>query len=149
MKLFTDNYFTSTPLLKKLEKKGIGLIGTLRHNRRITNEHIPKFFKRNDAIIAKKCGNAILTCWMDWVKQVPLLMNVCGHKSIMHTSRSRYSSRIWEASMPLVVRMYSRYTHGVDTANLLTSLYRFKHRSVKWYKYLFFYAFEVLTAVLF
>ena len=44
---------------------------------------------------------------------------------------------------PLVVEEYNRHMAGVDTGDQLQSYYGFSHRTVKWWRWLFFHLIDL------
>jgi hypothetical protein len=140
--LYCDNYFTTITMMKHLESMDISYTGTVRKNRK----HLPvlqeplKFTEENPCIV-RRCDNIVFTLWKD-KREVFMLSNKHPHSLVQkdRVKRGGYQQIYYR---PLCIERYNEFMHGVDLANQLAATYRFKHKSLKWYKSIFYYLLDV------
>jgi len=136
--VFVDNWYTSPVLFHFLQSRKTGAVGTVRLNRR----HMPrdlKVRKRGDVDSRSSPTGMLALSWMD-VKQVNML-------STVHTSHTvevlrRGGSMV---SKPECVVAYNDGMKGVDLGDQLAQSYPSVRRSLKWYKKIFFYIYDLAT----
>lgn len=126
--LYTDNWYTSVDLARKLLANETHLVGTLRKNRK----HIPKSvvhkkLKRGE-YIAKESEDGITV--MKWRDKRDVLVLSTKHTVRFHniTKNGRVISK------PQIIIDYNKGKGAVDLSDQMTSYCTPLRKSVKWYK---------------
>ncbi|KAJ8911109.1 hypothetical protein NQ315_003371 [Exocentrus adspersus] len=142
-KLFFDNLFTGTNLLKYLRDRRYQGTGTVRENRLPRECPLPgkKAFEKHprgsfDSIIDK--GNGIL--FVRWVDNgVVTLASTCFGLEPMGTVRrySKAEKRMIQVTRPNVIGTYNSHMGGTDLMDENISRYRIGVRGKKWWWCLF------------
>lgn len=136
--VYCDDWYTSPTLFHFLQSRKTGAVGTVRLNRR----HMPKDLKverRRDVDFRSSRTGMLALTWMD-SKQVSVL-------STVHTSALALVERGWgpQVSKPQCIVDHNAGMKGVGLGEQLASSYPPVRRSIKWYKKLFFYLFDLAT----
>ena len=89
---------------------------------------------------------------LKWMDKRPVTMLTTIHDDSFVTKRRR--SRAVEGGQedilkPKVVEEYNKYMGGVDTGDQLESYYGFSHRTLKWWRQLFFHLIDVNAYILY
>jgi len=136
--LFVDNYFTSKNLIKYLIKKKTYLVGTMKKNRieKITQIKTPE--KNNFSNYYNTDDNYIITVYND--KKVVYLAN---SKEVV-TKIEKVNKFGEKKTVPSIIMLYNRFSRGVDISNRSTTIYRYPHRHLKWWKPLFFHYIQII-----
>lgn len=125
-----DSYYTSVPLAKYLASRGFGCLGMIRANRRFlpqTVKNPPDILQEGEGYY-KRAGNMLCFVYKD-NRRIRMLTNV-------------YGIALQENGRPQALNDYNFLMRGVDKSNQNISYYRFKHKSIKWYRTLFISALE-------
>ena len=141
--VITDRYYTSLPLAMTLEQHDTGFIGTAMKNRIDLPDTIrsPSFRLANDEIMAFRSNRLLALGWRAAKKKKPVIMvstESCAKPTTVTSVATRRAS-----VKPKVVDDYNRSMNGVDKADQYTVYYSFIRKSVKWWRKLFFWLFEV------
>ena len=145
-KIYFDNYFSSLPLLQYLTKKKIWVVATVRKDRMKGAQRYlqsEKELKRNgpgssDSVVEANSGITIVR-WMD-NGIVQLISNYMSGED--GSAARRWCKKEREYVMierPLIIHEYNIHMGGVDLRDMLLSLYRIGHTSVKYYMHIVFY----------
>ena len=131
--LYADRFYTSPALADRPQKCGLTLTGTIMSNWR----GLPEQFKgKNKMDIGStecySCGDMIALAW----RLVDSIM------SFLFTLRDQQNPQ----KQANVIRQYNRYLLGVDKLDQMMCYYSFIHKSVKWWRKVFFWILE-LTVV--
>lgn len=136
--LYFDNFFTTVPLLEKLQEWGIKATGTIRENRR-SKCPLPsnKDFKKNSRGTYKfrTIGDKsiVVAVWND----NSIVSIASNHDSVHPIHRvSRYSRTEKKSILvdqPHLIHTYNKYMGGVDRCDQNVGLYRTNVRGKKWY----------------
>ena len=141
--VITDRYYTSLPLAITLEQHNTGFIGTAIKSRIDLPDTIrsPSFRLSNDEIVAFRSNRLLAVGWRAAQKKKPVIMlstESCAQPTTVTAAATRRTS-----VKPKVVDDYNRSMNGVDKADQYTVYYSFIRKSVKWWRKLFFWLFEV------
>ena len=139
--LFVDNFYTSPTLFTDLIDKGFTACGTLNLNCR----GIPKSFIRSKLRKGEtyselsEDGRLLYLKWKD-KRDVTVLSSFQDDSSIMKRRRSRHATGGTETvKKPKMVDEYNQFMGGVDRSDQQVLYYGFAHRSVKWWKRVFYH----------
>ena len=138
--MFCDRYYTCVELVQRLKERGIYTTGTIKEDRRGLPDCIKEdTMTPNDLKFYKKPDDTVLMVWKP-KKRIMMLSNFCSAmKNLDYVNES--GEKIF--SKPECSIMYSKYMHGVDRLNQMCAYYRFPHRSIKWWRSLFYFYLEV------
>ena len=145
-KIYFDNYFSSLPLLQHLTKKKIWVVATVRKDRMKGAQHhlqSEKELKRNgrgssDSVVEANSGITVVR-WMD-NGIVQLISNYMSGEDGPAARRWCEKEREYvQIERPLIIHEYNIHMGGVDLCDMLLSLYRIGHKSVKYYMHIVFY----------
>ena len=135
--VYMDRFYTSLPLIKRLEQRNIFTVGTIMSNRlrgcplKADNE-----LRRGeyDEISETNANRPIAVVkWMD-SKAVVLCSNFVASTPVGTATRfSRQLQQRVEYPCPAIVKEYSRHMGGVDLFDMLKGLYTIDRRGAKFY----------------
>jgi len=138
-KIYMDAYFTSVPLFDKLNDLGYGATGVLKKNRKYLPKDINTKIELGD-IISFTRGNILCFNWMD--RKPVLMLTNCHSNKLCKVTKQYNTNFIKERSVPEAILNYNQYAHGVDRADQLMSYYKFKNKTIKVWKRVFFFLLE-------
>ena len=141
--LYYDNYYSSPALFNDLRQLGIGACGTVRLNRRGLPEKITSKSAMTKRDVRRKTEKGLLS--MKWMDKRAVSMISTIHDSLMVSSqrRSRFADGGHESvQKPQCVVEYNSHMGGVDLSDQLVTYYNFAHRTVKWWRLVFFHLLE-------
>ncbi|XP_061175613.1 piggyBac transposable element-derived protein 4-like [Saccostrea echinata] len=143
--VYMDNFFSSPELYEQLLREGVYCCGTIRVNRRGMPEAIKsaKLKNRGDSLTMQK-GNLVATAWKG-KKVVTYLSTNCDptHERIMQRHQKDGTRK--DVSAPSVSELYM---FGVDLADQKRMQYSTCRKAKKWYKYLFWFCFDLAVNAL-
>ncbi|KAH9374885.1 hypothetical protein HPB48_004162 [Haemaphysalis longicornis] len=151
-KLYFDRYFTSGPLLDKLQQKGIAATGPVMNNR------LPKGVKLSSEKELKAHGRGASEEWirtdkrqvvLRWYdnKAITMLSSIHGQEPEDTCRRwSRKENKYIDVPRPYIIAMYNLNMGGVDLADRMISYYRIKARVNKWTIRSMFHLFDIALA---
>lgn len=138
-----DNFFTNPTLMRKLRRKKIYSLGTVRSNVRgldkfiQKDKKIEKLMKRGEFQFKTK-GCIAATKWMD-NKPVCMLSTLHSpRKTAIVKRRNKDGSRV-PIPCPHVVAAYNEIMGGVDRFDQLRERYAIGRRSIKWWHRILYY----------
>ena len=139
--LYTDNFYTAPDLYHDLTNLGVGACGTLRKNRVGTPEIIKDTLpKKDEPPIIAQDNNMTFIGWCD-KRPVYILTTIFNGNTFLKDVRVRNGPPRMVVK-PIAVELYTKYMGGVDRADQLISYYLHLHRSLKWWKKIFFHLLE-------
>ena len=150
-KLYFDNFYTSTQLMKDLKGKGIFSCGTVRSNRK----GFPKEFKdtvkkwekaaeRGDVRWVRD-GEVVIMQWKD-NKAVSVMSSFhAGHEHTTTKRNTRVNGerKVKIIQQPNAVHQYNQYMGGVDRSDQLIGNYNVLRKTNKYWKTLFFHLLDI------
>lgn len=140
-----DNYFTSPDLLKRLLKQKTYARGTVRQNRKEFPKQMlqKKDVKQQGEYKTAQKGELTATVWMD-KKPIFMLSTAEDPATIASTvQRKSRGGEPKEVPAPSVIQHYNNNMNGVDVADQLRTEYCTYRTSKKWWRYLFWFLFDV------
>ena len=140
-----DNFFASVYLFQELLSENIYCCGTVRPNRK----GFPAMLKgvnlkeQGDSKFARS-GNMVCTVWRDKAskKLVTVLSTQCNPVGGDQVKRKKKQRGSWVEIMinrPPSVSLYNKFMGGVDMQDQARRYYNVTLKSVKWWKYLFWF----------
>lgn len=132
--VYTDNFFTSIPLITTLADKGVALTGTIRANR--TQKCPLKDLKREPrgSMDHRKTSNSVLVVSWNDNNVVNVASSVHGVQPTRQTERYSVAQKMRvKINQPRAIEQYNRFMGGVDRMDQNVSLYRIGIRSKKWW----------------
>lgn len=135
-----DNYYSSPTLFEDLKSSGFEACGTVRTNR----AGMPKEFKqpnltKGDMKTVQLSGGVLALQWMD-KRAVSMLSTMHDGSMIPKQRRSRLApGGIENVMKPKMIEEYNKNMGGVDKSDQLLSYCGFSHRTVKWWRRVFFH----------
>ena len=138
--LYCDNFYSSPDLFVDLRRLGFGACGTVRLNRQGIPKRIkcPSPMSKGEVRSVTKKGLLSLK-WMD-KRAVTMISTIHDNSMVPIQRRSRFAEGGHEViSKPQCIVEYNRHMGGVDLSDQMISYYSFSHRTVKWWKRVFFH----------
>ena len=141
--IYMDNFFSNPALFESLLAEGIYCSGTVRINRRGMPEAIKgvKLKEKGDTFTVQK-GNLVATAWKD-KKVVTYSSTNCDPTESRVVQRRKKDGTLQNVSAPIVSDLYNKFMFGVDLADQKRMQYSTCRKSKKWYKYLFWFCFDL------
>lgn len=137
--VYMDNYFTSVLLFCILLQLGVYATGTVRTNRKGWPKQLPsKCVKRQGEYKQAQKENLTACTWFD-KRQVNLLSTVSNPLKIEKVSRRQKDGSLKDIDGPEIVVLYGKYMGGVDRSDQLRSLYSVSRKSLRWWRYVFWW----------
>ena len=140
--VFMDNFYTGPELLTEMRKFGLYGCGTVRAGRKglPKNPELTKKAKleRHAFRVAQK-EELTFCLWQD-TKMVMVLSNF--HHPLARGKVNRRRERGMasvEVEVPASLSDYQRHMKGVDLMDQMIGYYQFQHRSLKWWRRVFFF----------
>ena len=142
--LYMDNFFTCGPLFRELAQNGMGACGTIRLNRKGIPDSVKAAKpKLGDAPVIRQRGPLRYIIWKD-KRVIYLMTTVHTGETFQKTVRARgHEDNRRVVDKPCAIESYTQFMGGVDRADKAMSYYMNAHRSLKWWKKVFFYLLEV------
>lgn len=144
--VYMDNFFTSYQLMLDLASMKIYSTGTYRRGRRGFPTDLPTLgpSTQRGHFELRQQGNMVAGIWYD-NRAVHLASNCCDW-TVQNCTVSRRTttagSRHCDVPCPEMASRYNMYMGGVDLADRLKVSYSIGRRSVKYWKYVFFWLLE-------
>ena len=142
--VYMDNYFSSPKLFADLLHNGVYCCGTVRLNRKDMPPAIQRkqlVRKQGDFAIFQK-GALTATAWKN-KKQVNFLATNCDPTEVDTVQRRQKDGSSVDTVCPVVCKQYSAHMFGVDRADQMRMQYSTCRKAVKWWKYIFWFLFDV------
>lgn len=141
--IYMDNFFSSPELYEYLLERDTYCCGTVRMNRRGMPEAIKglKLKERGETVALQK-GNLVATAWKD--KKVVTYLSTNSDPTQTRTVRRRKKDgTMQDVAAPVVSDLYNKFMFGVDLADQKRMQYSTCRKAKKWYKYLFWFCFDL------
>ena len=149
-KVYFDNLFSSIPLLRHLQDKGIWCVSTIRANRmlgankQLKSEKQLKQLGRGsmDWRVDANSGITVIRWYDNGVVQ--LASTFIGEEQGNTVDRwSTKENKKIEIECPAMVEEYNAHMGGVDLCDMLLAMYRVRLRSCKYYVHIVYYCIGV------
>ena len=144
--VYFDNFFTGIELLLELLRQGTYGCGTMRSDRKgfpvTLKSHVKKGLANRGDHLYSRNGNVSVVLWQD----TKAICCAATHKNPSHTvnvSRKQKNGTMVTVKCPESIASYNKHMGGVDRNDQLRGYYNTTLKSRKYYKYLFFAAFEI------
>ena len=142
--VYFDNFFSSTVLLEHLELQQTYACSTVRCNRKGLPTCAKNKLTRPGELVQAQKENILFTKWHDKRDVAFLAINVSPGEALHTVQRKvRGRGREIEIVKPRDTDVYTANMGDVDRADQLRSYYYVGRQSRKWYKYLFWFSFNL------
>lgn len=140
--VYCDSFFTSPDLFLKLWDMRTAACGTVKQNRKGMPKNLDKvkLKKQGDHIMRQK-ANLVVSVWRD--KRNLTILSTNTNQSHQEVLRKQKDGTVKNVTCPNSVKLYNSYMNGVDHADQLRSTYNIARKSLKWWKYLFLFLYDV------
>ena len=142
--VYFDNFFSSPILLEHLHMQQTYACSTVRCNRKGMPECAKKKLTQAGELVQAQKGDLLFTKWHDKHDVAFLSSNVSPEEASRTVKRTVKGQQV-EIVKPRVSDKYTANMGGVDRADQLRSFYYAGRQTRKWYKYLFWFAFNLAT----
>lgn len=133
-----DNFFSSVDLAQKLWNMGVGMVATVKPNRRGMPLQFRKQLKaekqklEQDEYKVLQCGDIRVTLWKDRQAVLFISSAVCDPHGSDRLLRWRDGEEREQVPCPPVAKLYNTYMRGVDIADQLQSYYPPGTKQLRW-----------------
>lgn len=139
--VFFDNFFTSTKLMDDLLAQDTYACGTVRCNRKDLPPCVKNKLWQGEKVSAQR-GKLIFTKWHD-KRDISFLSTNFLPSEAPRIVQRRKNGRNINIEKPHVADVYTANMGGVDRADQLRSFYFAGYSSRKWYRYIFWFLFNL------
>lgn len=136
--VYMDNYYNSVLLARQLLDKMIYCTGTLRAQRKETPAEVSKAKLQIGESIHRYGGNVCVGKWRD---KREVLYLTTEHTNDFEDVTSRSGNRRLK---PKPIAQYNRYMSGIDLHDQMLSYYPSHRKTIRWYKKVGFYIFDIM-----
>ena len=141
--VYFDNFFASPKLMEDLLSEGTYACSTVRINRKGLLPCSLTKLKRAVKTLTSQKGNLLYTKWHDKRDVNILSTNIDPLTPPVVKERRKKNGEVEEVEKPYCIEQYNKYMGGVDHSDQLRSYYSCCRSFHKWYKYLFWFIFDV------
>lgn len=134
--IFTDNFYTSPRLFRKLEEDGTGACGTVKAGRQNMPKDLhPKRLNidKGDDPVFMRADNLVSCAWHD-TKRVHFLSTIHTNNTVNKNIRARGAPGGYRlVEKPVIAEIYNQHMGGVDLLDQKLGTYAYPHKANKWY----------------
>ena len=138
---YFDNFFTSTTLMEHLLLQQSYACGTVRINRKDLPPCAKTKLKQGDCVYAQR-NTMVFTKWHD-KRDVSFLSTNTSPTEPPRQVERKIKGQAITIDKPRVADVYTSYMGGVGRADQLSSYYCTVWQTRKWYRYIFWYLFNI------
>ena len=139
--VFFDNFFTGTKLMEDLLAQDTYACGTVRSNRKDLPPCAKNKLKQGEKVSAQR-GKLVFTKWHD-KRDISFLSTNVLPSEVPRIVQRRKNGRNINIEKPRVADVYTANMGGIDRADQLCSFYFAGYSSRKWYRYIFWFLFNL------
>lgn len=140
--LYFDNFFSSPVLLDHLLAQQTYACSTVRSTRQGLPPCAKTKLRNAGQTITRQRGSLLFTKWHD-KRDVAFLSTNVSPDEPSRTVQRRKNGRNFDIQKPRVSDVYTANMGGVDRADQMRSFYTVGRQSRKWYRYIFWFVFNV------
>ena len=141
--IYMDNFYSSPSLFTQLARRGFGACGTVNVKRRGMPTEMQREIAKGEVIAIDLHQGMMALKWKD-KRPVTMLTTIHDDRMISKRRRTRRAEGGQEyIEKPRVVEEYNRHMGGVDKSDQYLVYYSFGHRTLKWWKRIFFHLLDV------
>ncbi|XP_042887703.1 piggyBac transposable element-derived protein 4-like [Penaeus japonicus] len=137
--LYVDNWYTSPTLFHWLQGRKTNACGTVRPNRKWMPKDFTKL-KLNEVDHRSTPTGMLCLKWVDKKKTLHVLSTMHNSEMVQIDRLNRQGQNVIK---PRAIIDYNEGMKGVDVGDQLAASYPAARRSLKWYKKVFFYLFDL------
>ena len=141
--VYFDNFFSSPKLLEDLLERKTYACSTVCVNRKGLPSCAGTKLKPTEIVCSRK-NHLLFTKWHD-KRDVSVLSTNCDPHAprVLFMRKDKAGKEKQIVRKPRVIQLYNEHMGGVDLADQLRSYYPVARSSTHWYKYIFWYLFDV------
>ena len=142
--VFCDRFFTSIDLFSSLLQQKVYACGTILTTRRNFPVDLRGVSLEKGKFLFRQTGSIVATVWMD--KKIVSALSTMSDPDISHpVKRKQKDGSTLIVDCPSSIVAYNTYMGGVDRGDQLRSYYHVRLKSRKFYKYVFWFLFDVVV----
>ena len=142
--VFCDRFFTSIDLFSSLLQQKVYACGTILTTRRNFPVDLRGVSLEKGKFLFRQTGSIVATVWMD--KKIVSALSTMSDPDISHpVKRKQKDGSTLMVDCPSSIVAYNKYMGGVDRGDQLRSYYHVRLKSRKFYKYVFWFLFDVVV----
>ena len=142
--VFCDRFFTSVDLFSSLLQHKVYACGTILSTRKDFPVDLRGVSLEKGQFLFRQSGNIVANVWMD--KKIVSALSTMSDPDISHpVKRKQKDGTTLMVDCPSSIVAYNKYIGGVDRGDQLRSYYRVRLKSRKYYKYVFWFLFDVVV----
>ncbi|CAK9820042.1 PiggyBac transposable element-derived protein 4 [Anthophora quadrimaculata] len=142
--LFLDNWYSSPELFKILNRNNTNVIGTVRKNRKNMPKKLTSYKLKRGDVTTLSCKGILCLRWRD-KKDVYIMSSKHSRAEMVTTGKIRRKKGGEQENVikPSCVIEYNRGMGGVDRQDQFLASFPLMRKSIKGYKKMFFYMFDI------
>uniref|UniRef100_A0A8B9GL59 PiggyBac transposable element-derived protein domain-containing protein n=1 Tax=Astyanax mexicanus TaxID=7994 RepID=A0A8B9GL59_ASTMX len=149
--IYMDNFYSSPKLFRALHECKFSACGTYRDNRKgCPQTDVNALTKRSErgSIRWIRDGPIVYVKWMD-TREVSVCSTIHpAHSGEIAQSRMKQDDGSWakvSIPCPTPVKQYNQHMGGVDLSDQLIQYYSAQHKTMRWYRKMFYHFLDIAT----
>ena len=140
--VYTDRFYTSMPLARKLQDHQMHLTGTVQKNRKGLPKDLKRLrLKNHEKKVFRHPDNLMTLCWKN--KRLIFMLSTWHNCESKTSVRRVRGGREEEVEKPIVISDYTEHMGAVDRADHYCASYAFTRKTLRWWRKIFFWLLEV------